>query len=52
MQLQSTDQDHSKQDLQGEVNNLLNAFGRYFQIRDDYQNLVSSDVSVLTFDST
>lgn len=28
--------------------NLSTLLGRYFQIRDDYQNLVSTDVSVST----
>ena len=28
------------------ISNVVTLFGRYFQIRDDYQNLVSADVSV------
>lgn len=31
--------------VENDLHNISTLFGRYFQIRDDYQNLMSTDVS-------
>lgn len=38
---------HVTDEILSHIDRMTNLLGRYFQIRDDYQNLVSQDVSSL-----